>query len=275
MPQDTQMHPIYFDSEINGDFTDMGLPYRLVDADAGLDLMLTLHIAGVFRYRVVNGSLLQSSGETEGFLLRSVINSLPGVLADSEGSFGLPRELPTHAKEIGDALVSRLSWTWTDRFGVVLERFAVTDCRLTEQSCALLERTLAMLHAPEALRARLGLQAKREAAPKKAPGQQRNTQQTQDVRQAVQTASDEIQSAVSRLVSSWQAAVEKSRSSAIPSTPPGTPTGAAAKWRCPRCGRFNNGRFCGNCGARRVWVCPHCGRQSTGNYCGICGTKEP
>ena len=286
MPQDTQMHPIYFDSEINGDFTDMGLPYRLVDADAGLDLMLTLHLAGVFQYRVVNGSLLQSSGETEGFLLRSVINSLPGVLADSEGSFGLPRELPTHAKEIGDALVSRLSWTWTDRFGVVLERFAITDCRLTEQSCALLERALATLHAPEALRERLGLQTKRETASKKAPGQQRDTRQTQDVRQAVHSASDdihqavhsasdEIQSAVSKLVSSWQAAVEKSRSSAIPSTPPGTQTGAAAKWRCPRCGRFNNGRFCGNCGARRVWVCPHCGRQSTGNYCGICGTKEP
>lgn len=269
MSEDARVHPIYFDSEINGDFTDMGLPYRIVEESAGLDLMLSLHISGVFQYRVVNDDLFRMYGEAEGFLQRSLINSLPGVLADSEGGFGLPRELPTHAKEIGDALVSRLSWTWTDRYGVVLERFAVTDCRLTDAGRAEAERALAAAHADDALREKLGLQRKQNSEPKKASGQQ-----TQRPQQTVNPA-EEIQQVVTKLVSSWQAALEKSKSSAIPSTPPGARTGAKSAWRCSHCGRYNLGRFCSECGARRVWFCPRCGKRNVSNYCMNCGYKEP
>ncbi len=287
MPDEARVHPIYFDSEINGDFTDMGIPYRIVDADAGLDLMLPLHISGVFQYRVVNEGLLKMYGEAEGFLQRSLLNSLPGVLADSEGSFGLPKELPTHAKEIGDALVSRLSWTWTDRFGVVLEQFAVTECRLTAQSSAQLERVLLTLHADEALRDRLGLPPKRKPAAEKPPRAEhtqsaqsaqsaQNTQNTQHAHYTQQTPpqAPNLQQVVSKLVSSWQAAVEKSKSSAIPNTPPGARTGAPM-WRCSHCGRWNAGRFCSECGARRVWFCPRCGKRNISNYCMSCGFKEP
>ncbi len=278
MSEDAQTHPIYFDSEINGDFTDMGLPYRIVDEASGLDLMLTIHISGVFQYRVVNSGLLQMYGEAEGFLQRSLINSLPGVLADSEGGFGLPRELASHAKEIGDALVSRLSWTWTDRFGVVLEHFAVTDCRLTEQSRAEAERALTALHADDALRERLGLRRKPKPEAERPSWQQRPQQNAQRPSQTQQTAHptpDDIQQVVSKLVSSWQAALEKTKSSAIPSTPPGAQTGAASKWRCTHCGHYNSGRFCSECGARRVWFCPRCGKRNISNYCMGCGLKEP
>ena len=278
MSEDAQTHPIYFDSEINGDFTDMGLPYRIVDEASGLDLMLTIHISGVFQYRVVNSGLLQMYGEAEGFLQRSLINSLPGVLADSEGGFGLPRELASHAKEIGDALVSRLSWTWTDRFGVVLEHFAVTDCRLTEQSRAEAERALTALHADDALRERLGLRRKPKPEAERPSWQQRPQQNAQRPSQTQQTAHptpDDIQQVVSKLVSSWQAALEKTKSSAIPSTPPGAQTGAVSKWRCTHCGHYNSGRFCSECGARRVWFCPRCGKRNISNYCMGCGLKEP
>ncbi len=276
MPDEAQVHPIYFDSEIHGDFTDMGIPYRIVDADAGLDLMLPLHISGVFQYRVVNEGLLKMYGEAEGFLQRSLLNSLPGVLADSEGSFGLPKELPTHTKEIGDALVSRLSWTWTDRFGVVLEQFAVTDCRLTPQSRAQLERVLLTLHAGEELRDRLGLAPKRKPAGEKPPGHtSQSTARPRDPQQRPpQAAAPDLQQVVSKIVSSWQAAVEKSKSSAIPNSPPGARTGAPM-WRCSHCGRWNSGRFCSECGARRVWFCPRCGKRNISNYCMSCGFKEP
>lgn len=283
MPDEAQVHPIYFDSEIHGDFTDMGIPYRVVDADAGLDLMLTLHISGVFQYRVVNEGLLKMYGEAEGFLQRSLLNSLPGVLADSEGGFGLPQELPTHAKEIGDALVSRLSWTWTDRFGVVLEQFAVTDCRLTSPSRTQLERVLLALHADDALRARLGLAPKKKPAGEKptehasqSTAHTQSTHHTQSTArpQQTQASAPDLQEVVSRIVSSWQAAVEKSKSSAIPNSPPGTKTGAPM-WRCSRCGRWNAGRFCSECGARRVWFCPRCGKRNVSNFCMSCGFKEP
>ncbi len=280
MPDEARVHPIYFDSEINGDFTDMGIPYRIVDVDAGLDLMLPLHLSGVFQYRVVNEGLLKMYGEAEGFLQRSLLNSLPGVLADSEGSFGLPKELPTHAKEIGDALVSRLSWTWTDRFGVVLEQFAVTDCRLTSQSRTQLERVLLALHADDELRTRLGLAPKKKPAGEKPPGHSsqstarpQGTHSAQQPKQPQAQAPD-LQQVVSKIVSSWQAAVEKSKSSAIPNTPPGTKTGAPM-WRCPRCGRWNAGRFCSECGSRRIWFCPRCGNRNTSNFCMRCGFKEP
>ena len=285
MPEDTRVHPIYFDSEVNGDFTDMGLPYRIVEESSGLDLMLSLHISGVFQYRVVNDDLFRMYGETEGFLQRSLINSLPGVLADSEGGFGLPKELPAHAKEIGDALVSRLSWTWTDRYGVVLEHFAVTDCRLTESSCAEAERALAAAHADDALREKLGLRRRQRPAQQRPADQQQaqqpNSSQRPQNPQRPQTShqtpnpAEEIQQVVSKLVSSWQAALEKSKSSAIPTTPPGARTGPKSAWRCTHCGRYNVGRFCSECGSRRVWFCPQCDKRNISNFCMNCGFKEP
>ena len=298
MSEGNRIHPIYFDSEINGDFTESGLPYRIFDEAAGLDLMLTIHMAGVFQYRVVNGVLLDTFEEAEGFLRRNLINSLPGVLADSEGRFGLPRELPAHAKEIGDALVSRLSWTWTDRFGVVLEQFAVTDCHLTAQSKAQLERALAALHADDALRDRLGLERKQKPEPPKQNAQKQNAQrphaqqtnpqrpngtQTQQPNGQAHNPQEEIQQeihqVVTKIVSSWKEALEKSKSAmeggVIPPKPPGAQSGAAATWRCMHCGNFNRGRFCSNCGARRSWVCPRCGKRNISNYCMSCGTKEP
>ena len=270
MPEEMQIHPIYFDSETGGDFTETGLPYRVVIDGTGLDFMLSLHIAGVFQYRVVNSGLLQMFAEADGFLKRSLLNSLPGVLADSEGSFGLPRELPSHAREIGDALVSRLSWTWTDRYGVVLEQFAVTDCRLTEQSRAELERIPVLAQADDTLRDRLGLPPKRRPEPPKPHAAQKPRTEAQ-----THSAQDDIQDVVTKLVSSWQAALEKSKSSAIPQKPPGTHSGAAPTWQCTRCGRFIGGRFCPDCGARREWNCPRCGKLNYANYCVSCGYKRP
>ena len=274
MPEKNAMHPIYFDSAESGDFTDVGLPYRVFEPDAGLDMMLAVHISGVFQYRIVNGTLLETFPEAEGFLRRNLINSLPGVLADSEGGFGLPRELPAHAKEIGDALVSRLSWTWTDRYGVVLEQLAITDCRLTPQSKALLERSLGARKEDDALRTRLGLE-RRQKPQQQRPQQQTHTTDPQRPQQQTHTHQEELQQVVSKLVSSWQSALEKTKSGAIPTSPPGAQTGAAPTWRCPRCGRYNHARFCSNCGERRVWICPRCGRRNSGNFCMMCGQKEP
>ncbi len=273
---ETKIHPIYFDSEMGGDFTETGLPYRVVIDGTGLDFMLSLHIAGVFQYRVVNSGLLQMIGEADGFLKRSLLNSLPGVLADSEGGFGLPRELTAHSREIGDALMSRLSWTWTDRYGVVLEQFAVTDSRLTEQSRAQLERIPALAHADDALRDRLGLRKKQRPEPQKPNAAQRPRTETQTQTQtSAHSAQEEIQQVVTKLVSSWQAALEKSKSGAIPQSPPGTQAGASPTWQCSRCGRYNTGRFCPDCGARREWHCPRCGKLNLANYCVSCGYKRP
>lgn len=42
------------------------------------------------------------------------------------------------------------------------------------------------------------------------------------------------------------------------------------KWKCPKCGSINTGRFCMECGKKREWICT-CGTVNLRRYCTECG----
>lgn len=46
-------------------------------------------------------------------------------------------------------------------------------------------------------------------------------------------------------------------------------------WRCVECGYDQNrGDTCLNCGKPKTWICPKCGKLNTGKFCGECGTRN-
>ena len=53
---------------------------------------------------------------------------------------------------------------------------------------------------------------------------------------------------------------------------------AGNTWTCPNCGKTADGKFCGECGAKKPEApaekkCPNCGAKVDGKFCGECGTK--
>ena len=50
----------------------------------------------------------------------------------------------------------------------------------------------------------------------------------------------------------------------------------AEEWKCPKCGRTNNGNFCPDCGTKAPqWTCPNCGHENFSAFCENCGKAKP
>ena len=291
--------------------TSSPIPFRVVDANLGLDLDTSVRMNGEYSYRLIDPLLFYKNvcGNVEEPYTRDrldsqmkseLLTSLQPALARISEMGVRYSAIPAHTKELAGFLNEELSNEWLKQRGIKVEKFGVNSITLPEDiqeriSSRQMAQTMVDPNQAAAVTANAAADAMRDAANNpngamngfigmgmaQGMGGGAATQMFQQGA-AQQGNFQQPQSAYpmadgggfgGQAFPQQQAAVGAVAAGAAP---------AAEGWTCPQCGTVNNGKFCGECGTPAPvppepveWTCPQCGNVNSGKFCGECGTPRP
>ena len=250
------------------------VPFRVVDANIGLDMDIGIRCFGEYSYRVTNPMLFYANvcGNVEGDYTRDRIDSQlkSELLTALQPAFARISEqgirysaLPGHTLEIAQALNDVLSEKWANLRGVEIVSFGVNSVKASEEDEAMmkeLQRNAVFRNANMAAAHLVGAQA----------------QAMQDAARNANGAftgfmgMNMAQGSGANAAQLFQMGAQQQ--SAAPQQAP------ASSWTCA-CGAMATGKFCPECGAKKPepaagWTCS-CGATVTGKFCPECGAKKP
>ena len=250
------------------------VPFRVVDANIGLDMDVSIRCFGEYSYRITNPILFYTNvcGNVEGDYTRDKIDSQlkSELLTALQPAFTKISEmgirysaLPGHTMELAEALNEVLSGKWADLRGVEVVSFGVNSVKASEEDEAMmkeLQRNAVFRNANMAAAHLVGSQA-----------------------QAMQDAAKNQGGAFTGFMGMNMAQGGGVNAAQLfqmgQQQMPQQPAQAAANgWKCA-CGATATGKFCPECGAKKPepqagWKCA-CGAIATGKFCPECGAKKP
>ncbi len=249
------------------------VPFRVVDANVGLDLDISIRCFGEYSYRVSNPVLFYTNvcgnvedvyrrGDLDGQLKSELLTALQPAFARISAMGVRYSALPGHTAEIAAALNDILSEKWLELRGVEIVSFGVSSVKASEEdeqmikelqrNAAFRNPTMAAAHLVGAQAAAMQGAAANEGAGSAMAFMGMNMAQGAGGVNAQQLFQMGQQTAAQQPASSG--------------------------WTCA-CGHAGNtGKFCTECGAPRPaagWVCPSCGAVNKGKFCSECGARKP
>lgn len=257
------------------------VPFRVVDANIGLDVDIAIKCFGEYSYKITDPLLFYANvvGNITDTYTRDAIDSqlktelltaLQPAFAKLSAQGIRYSALPAHTAEIADALNDILSEKWGQLRGLAVVSFGVSSVSASEEDAKLIKEIQrnAALRDPRMAAAHLtGAQA-----------------------EAMQTAAanEGGMGAIGAFMGMGMAqnATGNTAANLFGMAQQQQPAQAqAAGWTCPSCGQAGNtGKFCTNCGqpnpanaatAAVLWTCPACGTQNSGKFCSECGAPRP
>lgn len=257
------------------------VPFRVVDANIGLDVDIAIKCFGEYSYKITDPLLFYANvvGNITDTYTRDAIDSqlktelltaLQPAFAKLSAQGIRYSALPAHTAEIADALNDILSEKWGQLRGLSVVSFGVSSVSASEEDAKLIKEIQrnAALRDPRMAAAHLtGAQA-----------------------EAMQTAAanEGGMGAIGAFMGMGMAqnATGNTAANLFGMAQQQQPAQAqAAGWTCPSCGQAGNtGKFCTNCGkpnpvhaaaAAVLWTCPSCGTQNSGKFCSECGAPRP
>ena len=249
------------------------VPFRVVDANIGLDMDVSIRCFGEYSYRITNPILFYTNvcGNVEGDYTRDKLDSQlrSELLTALQPAFARISEmgirysaLPGHAMELAEAVNEVLSGKWAELRGVEVVSMGVNSVKASEEDEAMikqLQRNAVLRNANMAAAHMVGAQA-----------------------QAMQDAAKNTAGAFTGFMGMNMAQgggvnaaqlfqMGAQQQAAQPAQP-------ANGWTCA-CGAAATGKFCPECGAKKPepqsgWTCA-CGAVVTGKFCPECGAKKP
>ena len=258
------------------------VPFRVVDARAGIDLDISIRCFGEYSYHIADPLLFYThvcANAGESFLRESLDGQLKTELLTAlQPAFARISEmgirysaLPGHTKELASALNQELSQKWRELRGLEIVSFGISSLKAGEEDERLLQemqRNVAFMDPTRAAAHLVGAQAaamqsagKNEGggAPMAFMGMNMaggaggmNASQLYEMGQQAQPAA---------------------------SGQPSEDASLQDRWTCS-CGAECQGKFCPECGAARPkapsgWTCPQCGTVNQGKFCTECGGRKP
>lgn len=279
--------------------TPAAVPFRVVDANIGLDTDIALRANGEFSYRIVDPLLFYKNvcANVQDTFTRDKIDAqlrseFLGALQVGIG--GLSKlgirysAIPTHTLELAQSMNAALSPTWSTR-GLAVASVginAIVTSPEDEERIKELQR-MAVLRDPS-MRAAYGAQSHGDSLKMAASNDAGAVVGFTGLNMADASAGGMAAAGVF----GHGATAPQAASWTCPECGQVGNTGnfcggcgkpkpaPAEEWTCPTCGSTNTGKFCGNCGAPKpqdagAWTCPDCGTTNTGNFCGGCGKPRP
>jgi len=254
------------------------VPFRVVDANIGLDIDIAIRCFGEFSYRITNPILFYTnvSGniaknyvrETiDGQLKTELMTALQPAFARISAMGIRYSALPGHTMELAEALNDVLSTKWRDLRGLEIVSFGVSSVNASkedEDMIKQLQKSAIMRDPGMAAATLVGAQADamRSAASNEATGPM---MAFAGMNMAAGAGGMNAQD-----LFAMQQQQQQQQAAAAP----------AAGWKCS-CGHTGNtGKFCAECGAPQpvpanVWACA-CGHTgNTGRFCSECGKPPP
>ena len=277
--------------------TSSPIPFRIVDANLGLDLDAKVRMNGEYSYRLVDPLIFYKNvcGNIEEPYTRDRLDSqmkselltaLQPALARISEMGVRYSAVPAHTKELADFLNDELTKEWREQRGIQVEKFGVNSITLPEEiekqiSDRQMAQTMVNPNQAAAVMTNAAANAMQDAA--------NNSAGAMTGFMGMGMAQGMGGAAASTMFAQGQGGAYEQPQSAYPmaqgggfAQQGGAAAGAAAAggWTCPECGQENAANFCSNCGTKKPedpgkWFCPECGQENSANFCSNCGTKRP
>ena len=241
------------------------VPFRVVDARAGIDLDISLKAFGEYSIRVTDPILFYTNvcanvsdvykvADIETMMRSELLTALQPAFAKISTAGIRYSEIPAHTTELATILNEELSKKWKDTRGIEIVSFGVSSLKADEAD----EETIKQMQRDAAY-----------ANPNLA-GATLVGAQAQAMRDAANNANGAAMGFMGMNAAQASGGIN---ANALFSQ------GQSNGWTCPKCGTINHGNFCTNCGSANPihakWICPKCGTENSGNFCINCGEKKP
>ena len=227
------------------------IPFRVLDANVGLDIDVSVRCSGVYSYKIQNPILFYQNvcGNVADEYTRDMIDTQlkTEFVSALQPAFGKlseqgirPSGLPSHAMELADLMDEVLSKKWKELRGLDIISVALNPITLSEEDSAAIKnlQLSGAFRNPTMAAANLA-QAQAEAMKTAAGNANGAMMGFMGMNMANQTGGMNANSLYE--MGAAQAAQAQG----------GAPQGEATQWFCPNCGNKNNGNFCINCGTKR------------------------
>lgn len=244
------------------------VPFRVVDANIGLDMDISIRCNGEYSYRITDpmqfyknvcGNVTQdyTRQNLDSQLKSEFLTALQPAFARISAMGIRYSALPAHTEELTKAMNDALSDKWNALRGISVVSVGINSANASaedEQMIKNLQRTAVYRNANMAGAALVDAQAE---AMKAAASNDNGAMVGFMGMNMAQNASGLNANALFQM--GQQQAADQPREEKT--------------WRCS-CGAVNNGKFCTECGAPQGWVCA-CGSINKGKFCPECGAKKP
>ncbi|MDO4538772.1 MAG: SPFH domain-containing protein [Coriobacteriales bacterium] len=273
------------------------VPFRVVDANIGLDTDISVRCNGEYSYKIVDPLLFYKNvaanvsgsftrDKIDGQLKSEFLTALqPGFARISEMGVRYSA-VPGHTMELAQALNETLSASWNNMRGIAIAAVGINSIAANpedEERIKQLQMT-AVMRDPN-MRAANASMATGEAMKTAAGNEAGAMMGFMGMNMANMTGMGmggapmgfggqqgygQQQQYTPQNAYQTQAAWGQQQG------------GGAGGWTCPKCGSTNSGKFCMECGTPKPepkpaggWTCPKCGSSNTGKFCMECGTPKP
>ena len=247
------------------------IPFRVVDANIGLDIDVSIRCSGTYSYVICDPIVFYSKiagnvadeytkDELDSQMRREFVSALTPSVGKLSALGVRPSAITAHTNEIEDELRNQLSAEWKEGRGIEIKSIALNPIDLPEEQAKLITdaQRAAILRDPTMAAATL---VSAQAS-------------------AMEAAANNSAGAMTGFMGMGMAmnngsAVNPANLYAMGNTPKEQP--ASNGWKCS-CGNFATGRFCTECGSKKPdtdgWKCS-CGAVNKGKFCSECGSKKP
>ena len=271
------------------------VPFRVVDANIGLDVDISVRCNGEYSYRIVDPLMFYKNvcGNVEEPFTRDKIDSqlkselltaLQPAFAKISAMGVRYSAVPAHTVELADALNEVLSEKWGQLRGIEVASFGVNAIAASEEDEQMIKdlQKAAVMRDPNMAAANLAASqadAMRMAASNESGAMtgfmgmgMANAAGGMNPQGLYGQGGGAVQS---------QYPVAAGGGFATPGAPVAAPAASGDAWTCS-CGASNTDKFCSNCGspkpqapaAANEWTC-ECGAKNAGNFCSNCGKPKP
>ncbi|MCQ2558598.1 MAG: SPFH domain-containing protein [Oscillospiraceae bacterium] len=256
--------------------TPSAVPFRVLDANIGLDIDISVRCFGEYSFRITNPLLFYTNvcgninsaytrDKIEGQMKSELLTALQPAFARISEMGIRYSAVPANASKLADALNEELSAKWRDLRGIEIVSLGVSSLKASEEDEQMIKEMQknAIFRDPNMAAAHLvGAQA---------AAMQAAAANTAGAATAFMGVNMAAQAGGANIAGLYQAGAQAAQQAA--SAP------AADAWTCPTCGKKATGKFCPECGTKKpevnAWTCPTCGASNQGKFCSECGTKKP
>ena len=256
------------------------VPFRVIDANLGLDIDISVRCFGEYSYRIANPILFYTNvcgnveseftrEELDGQLRSELMTALQPAFARISAMGIRYSELPGHTMELSDALNQILSEKWEKLRGIRIVSLGVSSIKASEEDEAMLKELQknAVFRNPAMAAAHMvGAQASAMQA----------AASNQNAGPAMAFAGMNMASNAGGVNPSELFAMARNDPSQRSAQQEAQSPVQQESWVCS-CGNVNRGKFCSECGHPRPsgpWVCS-CGTVNKGKFCSECGRPRP
>ncbi len=268
------------------------VPFRVVDANIGLDVDISVRCNGEYSYRIVDPLMFYKNvcGNVEEPFTRDKIDSqlkselltaLQPAFAKISAMGVRYSAVPAHTVELADALNEVLSEKWGQLRGIQVASFGVNTIAASEEDEQMIKdlQKAAVMRDPNMAAANL---AASQADAMRMAASNENGAMMGFMGMGMANAAGGMNPqglyGQGGGVPQSQYPVAAGGGFATPGVPAAPADDGA--WTCS-CGASNTGKFCGNCGSPKPeapaaageWTC-ECGAKNAGNFCSNCGKPK-